>query len=74
MHENEPVKFNKHSHKIQALKGFKDVLPEHQKFWNFVAEKVKDTAEDYSFQKKYQDIALHRIIILLSFYGFPYLI
>jgi len=51
VHENEPVKFNKHSHKIQALKGFKDILPEHQKFWNFVAEKVKDTAEDYSFQK-----------------------
>ena len=49
--ENEFIKPNKHSHKIQTLKGFKDILPEHQKFWNFVAEKVKDTAEDYSFQK-----------------------
>jgi len=49
--EAEPVKQNRQSHKIQTLKGFKDILPEHQKFWNFIFEKVKDTAEDYSFQR-----------------------
>ncbi len=46
-----PVKHSRQNHKIQTLKGFKDVLPEQQKFWNFVFEKVKDTADDYSFQK-----------------------
>ncbi len=37
--------------KFQTLKGFRDILPEHQKFWNFVFEKVKDIAQDYSYQK-----------------------
>lgn len=49
--EKEIVRPIKHSNKIQTLKGFKDVLPEHQKFWNFIFDKAKDTADDYSFQK-----------------------
>ncbi|MFC1622536.1 histidine--tRNA ligase [Patescibacteria group bacterium] len=37
--------------KSQSLKGFKDILPVNQKYWNFVFEKVKKITEDFSYQK-----------------------
>lgn len=39
------------SKKMQTLRGFKDVLPENQKFWNFIYDNVKRNAEDYSYLK-----------------------
>ncbi len=44
-------KSNKSKFKFQTLRGFKDILPEHQKFWDFVLKNVKETAQDYSYQK-----------------------
>ncbi|MBU4360454.1 histidine--tRNA ligase [Candidatus Parcubacteria bacterium] len=44
-------KLNKSKFKYQTLRGFKDILPEHQKFWDFVLKNIKETAEDYSYQK-----------------------
>ncbi len=37
--------------KIKTLRGFKDILPENQKFWSFIFNKVKNIAQDYSYQK-----------------------
>jgi len=37
--------------KLKTLRGFKDILPEQQRFWNFVFEKVKGIAQDYGYQK-----------------------
>jgi len=42
---------SKSSRKIQTLKGFRDILPEHQKFWGFIFDKVRKTAEDFSYEK-----------------------
>ena len=39
------------SRRLQTLKGFKDILPEHQKFWSFVFEKVKSSAGDYGYAR-----------------------
>lgn len=36
---------------IQALKGFKDILPEDQKFWDFIYNRVYQTVLDYGFKK-----------------------
>jgi len=39
------------SKKFQLVKGMHDVLPEDEKFWNFVTETVKKIASDYGYQK-----------------------
>ncbi len=44
-------KVNKSKFKYQTLRGFKDILPEHQKFWDFVFKNIKETAGDFSYQK-----------------------
>ncbi len=49
--KNKIIKPPRTSRKLQSLKGFKDILPENQKFWNFVYEKVKNTAQDFSYKK-----------------------
>ena len=36
---------------IQLLKGFKDILPEHQKFWEFFISKAQPPLKSYGFQK-----------------------
>ena len=41
----------KSKHPLQSLKGFRDVLPDDQKFWDFVYEKSKETAFDYGYKK-----------------------
>lgn len=35
----------------QLLKGMKDILPEEQKYWNYLVEKVKNIAEAYGFER-----------------------
>ena len=37
--------------KLQTLKGFKDIRPDSQKYWNFVYDKVKTISSDYSYKK-----------------------
>lgn len=39
------------SHKAQTLRGFRDILPDQQKYWHFILEKVKNMAADFSYQK-----------------------
>ena len=34
---------------IELLRGFRDILPEEQKYWDFVEEKVRHFAYAYSF-------------------------
>src|SRR3989338_1377625 len=34
---------------IELVRGFRDILPEEQKYWDFVEEKVRHFAEAYSF-------------------------
>jgi len=34
----------------QLLKGMKDILPEEQKYWDFIKEKAKKIAETYGFE------------------------
>jgi histidyl-tRNA synthetase len=36
---------------IQLLKGFKDILPEHQKYWEFFVSKAQPLLDRYGFQK-----------------------
>jgi len=47
----EPVKFKSKVKKFQTLKGFKDILPDNQKYWSFIFEKTKEISDDYSFQR-----------------------
>ena len=42
---------SKKSRKLQTLKGFKDILPDNQKYWSFVFEKVKNVAQDFTYSK-----------------------
>ncbi|MFH1890777.1 MAG: histidine--tRNA ligase [Candidatus Kuenenbacteria bacterium] len=42
---------SKSSKTIQLLKGFKDILPEHQKHWEFFMSQAKKILEQYGFQK-----------------------
>jgi histidyl-tRNA synthetase len=41
----------KSKHPIQSLKGFRDILPDDQKYWDFVLEKTRQIAFDYGFKK-----------------------
>jgi len=36
---------------IQLLKGFKDILPEHQKYWNFLISQAEKIFLNYGFEK-----------------------
>jgi histidyl-tRNA synthetase len=38
-------------HSPQVLRGFKDILPAEQKYWEFLTEKAKAIAQDYGFEK-----------------------
>lgn len=51
MSRTKKIKTNKPKAHFQTLKGFRDILPEHQKFWNFLYSQVKVTAQDYSYEK-----------------------
>src|SRR3972149_630478 len=35
----------------QVLRGFKDILPSEQKYWDWLSQKAKDIARDYGFEK-----------------------
>ncbi len=37
--------------KWPSPQGFKDILPENQKYWDFILSKVKESASDYRYQK-----------------------
>lgn len=37
--------------KIQTVKGMKDVLPEEQKYWNLIRQRVADFAKSYGFER-----------------------
>ncbi|MBU0597777.1 histidine--tRNA ligase, partial [Patescibacteria group bacterium] len=42
---------NKSKKNVQLLRGMKDVLPEDQRYWNFIRQRVCDVARTYSFHR-----------------------
>lgn len=44
-----PSKSKKHSH--QLLRGMKDILPDEERYWVFIAQKVADMAMRYGFHR-----------------------
>ena len=43
--------FKSKKRKFSLVKGFKDILPTDQKYWNFVREKFIDISKAYGFQR-----------------------
>ncbi|MDD5290201.1 MAG: histidine--tRNA ligase [Patescibacteria group bacterium] len=41
----------KSKHPIHSLKGFRDVLPDDQKYWDLIYDKARQIASDYGFKK-----------------------
>lgn len=37
--------------KVQLVKGMKDILPEEQRYWDFIRSRVEQIARNYSFKK-----------------------
>ncbi len=48
MAENKPMKSKK---ALQLLRGMKDILPEEERYWSFIDEKVKEVADTYGYGK-----------------------
>ncbi|MFN3302007.1 MAG: histidine--tRNA ligase, partial [Patescibacteria group bacterium] len=52
MPKNKKIKKTKKEKFVpQALRGMKDILPEEQKYWNFVLEKLEKISKIYGFEK-----------------------
>jgi histidyl-tRNA synthetase len=50
--EEKKEEANKKSPKIpQLLRGMKDIMPESQKYWNYVRKVVEELAEDYTYER-----------------------